>query len=62
MVNVTEVKKAVAACRKALKEGNEHLSIGNLSYASREYERAQRYAFQAKDLTRNGGRFDSEEI
>lgn len=54
-----EIKKAVTACRRELREGVYRLEEGDVLAARNHFELAQHYAFQAKDLT-NGGTFRPE--
>lgn len=61
-IDPREIRKAVTASRKAMNEGLDYLAVEQLVNAYSAFERAERYAFQAKDLVRNGGKFESEEI
>lgn len=60
-IHPTEVKKAAGACRRELAAGIEHLSTNNIPEAYAALERAQGFAFDAKSLVKDGGKFIEEE-
>lgn len=60
LISSKEIRKAVIAVRSELRLGLEHLEAEHLVGAYGAFERAERYAFQAKDLVRNGGKFETE--